>query len=286
MQKKVWLLALAMVGAVLLSGTAGGTDGQFYVISGGGAPVGTKITSLPFTITAPGFYYLTGSITYSGTSDGIMVKSDNVIIDLMGFCLTGPGGGIISAGIRTQFDLEAKNSKNVEVRNGSLTDWHDGFSGFVLGRALNLVVRNCFSGIAVQQGMVKGCIINGGNTGIINPDGVITGNTVSNCNTTGISGRGTISGNCVTNCPKGINGFGTISGNFIEGCTSYGIWLNYGNSPSSIIGNTVVAPVNSTGIYIDSLLNCPTLVTQNAVFGGTPFHPGGSNTVNVNNAGF
>jgi len=59
MQKKLWYLA--MVAAVLLSAAPVSADGEFYVIAGGGAAVGTKISNLPYTINNPGFYYLTGN---------------------------------------------------------------------------------------------------------------------------------------------------------------------------------------------------------------------------------
>ena len=64
MKRKYWLLLL--VCAVLLSGRPVLADGDFYVVVGGGG-VGTKITSLPFTISAPGFYYLGSNLTYTGT---------------------------------------------------------------------------------------------------------------------------------------------------------------------------------------------------------------------------
>ena len=88
MRRKIWLLA--MVGAVLLSGTAAGAD-DFYVI-GARVAQGTNIIKLPLTINASGYYYLTGNLTYTG-GDGITVDADNVTIDLMGFVLTGASTG-------------------------------------------------------------------------------------------------------------------------------------------------------------------------------------------------
>ena len=59
MKRKFWFLML--VGAVLLNGSPVLADGDFYVVAGGGG-VGTKITSLPYTIDKPGFYYLGGNL--------------------------------------------------------------------------------------------------------------------------------------------------------------------------------------------------------------------------------
>ena len=68
MKRKYWLLLLVF--AVLLNGNPVLADGDFYVVAVGGG-VGTKITSLPYIITNPGFYYLTSNLSYSsGTSDG------------------------------------------------------------------------------------------------------------------------------------------------------------------------------------------------------------------------
>ena len=57
-------------------------------MSSAAAGVGTRITSLPKTITDSGYYYLGGNLTCaSGTA--ITVNATNVTIDLMGFTITG-----------------------------------------------------------------------------------------------------------------------------------------------------------------------------------------------------
>ena len=84
-----------------------------------GAVAGTKITSVPCTITVPGFYYLAQNLTYAPIpGNAITVQADNVTLDLMGFSLSGVGktsDGIVLSGIRS----------NVEIRNGTIR----GFSG-------------------------------------------------------------------------------------------------------------------------------------------------------------
>jgi hypothetical protein len=260
MKKQIWLLALAS--AVLLSAAPAWAQ-EFYVIAGGG--VGTRITSLPYTISSPGFYYLTGNLTYTVTSTGILVNSDDVTLDLMGFRLTGSGS---SAGI----DINGHN--NVEVRNGSLNSWGScliDISGGIGNRALNLRAENCTSGIFLLGGggyLVKGCSVEASDTGII------------------CGGASSVIGNTVTNCAKGIYGSGTISGNSVINSSLYGIQCI---GASTVIGNTVVTTgvFNPAGIYITTAAAC--LVTQNTV-SGPGYHLSDPNGVAVNvantNAGF
>jgi hypothetical protein len=273
MQKKLWYLA--MVAAVLLSAAPVSADGEFYVIAGGGAAVGTKISNLPYTINNPGFYYLTGNLSYSGTSNGITVASDDVTIDLMGFSLIGPGGNN-GCGINLFDGTNSHN--NVEVRNGTLRGWSSGVStgnNCFNNRAINLRAENCIlAGISLEgagdANLIKGCTAVGSTwetvgTGIALIGGVVTGNTV-------------------TNCTRGIVGSGTINNNFVSKCSLVGIRCI---AASSIIGNTVVAIAGTpTGIEITT--SSPVMVTQNTASGpGLHFSPG-AGTINVanTNAGF
>jgi hypothetical protein len=198
MQKKIWLLAFAMVGAVLLSGTAAWADSEFYVIAGGGG-VGTKITSVPYEIKTPGFYYLTGNLNYSGTTgNAITVSANNVTLDLMGFSLTGISGG--------GYCINLTTSNNVEIRNGTISDFISGWAingsgantrvsriralnnggGFWLGTNVLIEGCNCsgngLRGIQISSGTVSGCTaVNNQDHGIqITGPGVIIGNVANN----------------------------------------------------------------------------------------------------------
>jgi hypothetical protein len=75
----------------------------------------TPIGSLPFTITDPGTYCLTGNLTAGAGVAGIDVVSADVVIDLGGFRLDG-GGDSDGSGIRTV-------RRNVTVQNGTVTGW-------------------------------------------------------------------------------------------------------------------------------------------------------------------
>ena len=77
----------------------------------------TPISSLPFTISAGGSYYLTRSL--SG-SQGITITATRVTLDLNGFSLTGPGPWTDAKGI------EALGPYDVVVRNGFVSGWYKG----------------------------------------------------------------------------------------------------------------------------------------------------------------
>jgi hypothetical protein len=292
MKRQIWLLAV--VSALLLSVVQAWSQ-EFYVIGGGGA-VGTRITSLPYTISLPGFYCLTDNLSYTGSGDGITISSNDVTLDLMGFRLKGPGPNATV----NNFGIRMTGRQNVEIRNGTLSGWWQGVreDGGARHRALNLRVENSvggifFGGAVGAQFLVKGCIVDVGigNVGIYLQGGIASGNVVSSNDGDGIdlADGGNMIGNSVTNCRIGINGRATpggstISGNSATNCSLYGIQCI---GASSVIGNTVVTgPVGSVGIFIGSAAAC--LVTQNTVFGpGTHFMPG-AGTVNVanTNAGF
>lgn len=164
------LLLLTLVGAVLLYAAPALSDGDFYVVAAGGG-VGTKIASLPCTITTPGFYYLAKDLTMTASfgppDSGIKVDVDNVTIDLMGFSLACSGSG-------DQIGIVIPGRKNVEVRNGTVSGFPAGGiygSGGNNYRFINLrLEKNGIWGINVSTGyyhLIQNCNASeNGNTGI------------------------------------------------------------------------------------------------------------------------
>jgi len=121
---------------------------------------GTPITQrqIPFTITKPGAYYLVDNLIITDPNiTAIHVLSDDVVIDLNGFTIKGPGkySGDNSFGINCEPDY-----RNVAIYNGTV----DGFGNVGIhlvsrnSRAENLRVSFCMHGIFVSPGgMVKNC---------------------------------------------------------------------------------------------------------------------------------
>jgi hypothetical protein len=201
------LLLLALVGAVLLNVIPVLADGDFYVVAvGSRGGVRTKITTLPYTITSPGFYYLGGNLTqaFSPGGDAITVSSDDVTLDLMGFCLSGPGkqSGIYS-GI-----YSASQRSNVEIRNGSVR--YFGGAGISFNSGSNVGIR--VIGVRVRETGGSGIGLNG------------NANLVMDCSAMN-------AGNICIDVTAAGN---TIKGNLVSGSDHEGIRAGVG---STVMGN-------------------------------------------------
>jgi hypothetical protein len=190
MKRKYWPLLLVF--AVLLNGSPVLADGDFYVVAGG-VGVGTKISSLPYTINDPGFYYVTGNLT-AASGNGIIVTKDDVTIDLMGFRINGTSGGT---------GILLNGRKNVEVRNGTFQGWGTVISESQTGsghRVLNVRADTNSIGIFLygMGHLVKGCTaLSNASYGIFVEGGTISGNVASQCGTGIYCKWGSVIGNSV-----------------------------------------------------------------------------------------
>ncbi|MDI6775556.1 MAG: right-handed parallel beta-helix repeat-containing protein, partial [Verrucomicrobiota bacterium] len=219
------------------------------------------ITSLPFTITNAGAYYLTASLTSTG--HGVVVQSGQVTVDLMGFAITGDRGsgdyGVSICG------TTGSAVENVVVRNGTIRRFDDGVRMEYVryGRLENLqVMTNSWRGIYLRgahgeglcsQYRIEGCVsadnsgcgiyLDGYNTGQCN-DNAFVGCTIRNNGDRGIYLDGDTSGRCngnlVANC--------TISENHAEGIVLYG---NAGQCAANRVGDCIVRANVGTGIRVN-----------------------------------
>jgi|GEM_PF-1127253 hypothetical protein len=287
MKRVFWLLAFC--GATIFCAAPLPAQDSFYVI--GGRPMaGTRITSLPYTISAPGYYYLIRNLTYTD-GDGITINADNVTLDLMGFTLT---GSKIIIDFEDSKGIYIHRRNNVEIRNGTLTGWLRGIHGNVGNnyRIINIravgndygiylvgnnhLIQGCTAypgqfGINIGLGIIgtgtiRGCTVGNFYNGILISGGTVSDNVVSDCTGNGIYPKAcaVISHNQVNNCHVGIDGY-------------------YGGS---IIGNIVSAASGQTGIVPSTSASQPNILDQNTVSGaGTHYGPGRNNTIWGANAG-
>ncbi len=89
----------------------------------------TPISSLPYTISTQGSYYLTHNLVATGGAAGVIINADNVTIDLNGFTLDGAAG----SGSAISMPLA---SRDITIFNGAVT-------GFPGGGIDGTNVKNC-----------------------------------------------------------------------------------------------------------------------------------------------
>lgn len=206
------------------------------------------ITSVPYTISQSGSYYLTKNLTAAGTA--ITVNADDVTIDLCGFSLTGNNTG---SGIYMTDRI------NVEIRNGTIRNFSYGINDdYILMVSNGTSTNHRVIGVRAMSNVNFGIKLYGPNNEVrdcsasnngtsaavgssvfgisVANNSTVTGNTVNgnggsaqiNAYVSGITaGTGcTITGNTVSN-----NGYMAA-----ENTTIYGIAASSG---SKITGNTV-----------------------------------------------
>lgn len=177
-------------------------------------------------ITQPGSYYLTKNVSItSANSDGIVIISDNVTLDLNGYTLDGDAGGITTDdGIFVQGDLD-----NIFIKNGIVKNWDgDGVNALNCDNCsfTDLIVENNGGDGLVTDfgGIIFNCTARGnGRDGLEGDDNTIIYNsTASNNLDNGIEGsEGVLVFNC-TSVNNESDGIDVQSGSRVEGCTASG----------------------------------------------------------------
>ena len=159
------------------------------------------ISSLPFTISQPGSYYLTQNLTGVSGQNGITIATDDVTIDLNGFTLLGVPGSL--KGID-----HSATGVNFAVRNGIIRNWGDngvdfnacgntqieklrvsdnGGTGIFAGTA-NATVKDCLARNNDGDGIWADSVTN--STASDNGDSGIHATYVSNCEALSNTGVG------------------------------------------------------------------------------------------------
>lgn len=101
---------------------------------------GTPISSIPITITSPGYYYFTTNLYHSSTGSAVVINSDHVTVDLNGFTLSGTTSGL--SGIDGQYN------RYLTIRNGGVTTFSE--YGVVVGAQSlveDMALTGCFAGL-------------------------------------------------------------------------------------------------------------------------------------------
>jgi hypothetical protein len=212
---------------------------------------GTPISSLPYTISTPGSYYVTGNLTGVAGQNGISIWSNDVTLDLSGFTLTGvpsSWNGIEVSGVR----------RGIVVRNGTLSSWE--LSGLQAVAAESGVFADLNAEWNAQYGLYAGagstlshCSARAnGKAGIVADKATIT-----DCASMGNGEQGFyISASVLTDCVAGSNtmsGIEAYSTSRIDGCTVFSNGSNGSagiQATSSIITNNEVFYNLADGISV------------------------------------
>lgn len=194
----------------------------------------TPVSALPYVITQPGSYYVTGNLTGVPGEHGITIAASNVTLDLNGFTLTGGGGDIGIFGASGGY-------ASVRVLDGTLAGWAQAGIEILTWRGVEVdaIRANANThGIRVASATVRDCTA-ADNSGI----GVSASySSVVSCeskdNATGFS----LSNSTLRDCQADANTVAGIAagGSVVEGCVvsnnAAGIVVSMA---SSVRGNTV-----------------------------------------------
>ena len=160
---------------------------------------GTPISSLPFTITGPGYYYVTRTLNGPTGSGGIIIDASDVTLDLGGFTLFG--------GLNPRDGIDAGVGPNIVIRNGAVRGWANGIiadqahvdhveasnntNGFIISADSEVndckASRNGQTGITADHAVVRRCTISGNGNGVVaTGNSLIEDNRVSGHSVAGI----------------------------------------------------------------------------------------------------
>ena len=233
----------------------------------------TPISSLPFTISEPGSYYLTRNLEFTAASGhAITIAASNVTLDLNGFTLSS------TAGV-TGNGINVAGGRNVAVRNGAITGtttvtitgpgavnptWvitRGGFANGIRGSGVNgqfehLRISGCREdGLNASAAVVDHVSASeNGSQGISSGLGTVT-NSIARTN-----GSIGISSSTVTNCSAASNQGAGITGSAVSD-SSATFNGNRGISSSGAIKNCYAIENGDTGILSNagSVTNCTSI---------------------------
>jgi hypothetical protein len=215
--------------------------------------------STEFLISQPGSYYFTTNITGLANEHGIDIATNNVVLDLNGFSLTGPANALYGIEIYSGIT-------NVIVRNGVISGWNPVYDD-IISQGNNVIFENLSVSGAGDDifclgdgGIVRNCALNhAGQYGleIDGPNYLVISNQFVENNTMNGVGAGIVI-ESANNC---------IDGNFVAGSgpAGYGIFVSFvagvtnnilirnsvsGNGANDFIVNTsqIVGPLITNGV--------------------------------------
>jgi hypothetical protein len=216
----------------------------------------TPISSVPYTITNPGSYYLVSNLNLTVNTNAITIATNQVTLDLNGFTIStsvfrGGGDGILLNGGNTDITIfnghitggnfqylgsgityNGASPVNVHVANVSVSECIA--NGIYLGTNSSTLVEACtLQGInvyGIEAGIIMHSQAQSGNAAII------ANYTASDCVGTSVSGEGVLANGTANNC---------------YGSSYSGIGVN-ANNANNCYGTSTTAD----GLNVATALNC------------------------------
>ena len=191
----------------------------------------TPITNAPFTITQPGAYYLANNVT--SATDGVTIRTNGVVLDLMGFSITGDRSSSGDIGVYI-LGTNSAPIHDVVVRNGSIRNFGYG-------------IRADHSRGGRLEGLNVASNANGG-IWLYGRFGKCLGNAIVECSIQDNGGEGIFfygyggqcDGNTIEDC--------TIAGSRLDGVTFSGIG---GQCDGNALVRSVISGNSSNAVYLD-----------------------------------
>jgi hypothetical protein len=217
--------------------------------------------TFPITISQPGSYFLTRNLTNGTSSDGIVINTGGVTLDLNGFTLRG-------FGTANGVTVSLSGASGIHVRNGAVESWgtsvnlattvgagadalelsNDAGTGLILGAgglAHDIIAQHDSIGIEVHDpaatfggGMIDGCVATKNQWGVYLSANNVT---VKNCD---------LDSNGASGLQVGQNFFfNMITDNTMQG-DPIGVHLEAGTAGNTVVRN--VFALNTTAAVADT----------------------------------
>lgn len=225
------------------------------IIDAASDEVRTPVSSLPFTITASGSYYMTQDL--DGTTGGLNINAPNVTIDLMGFTMDGNNV--------SDYGIYAENRSRITIKNGTIQSFglggirlteDDGAGNEIIIENINVLDNGGTAGIYISgdPARIKNCMaVNNSGDGISTSSDVLIVESSAIAN----SGYGIRTGSNATLLKNkvrfnGSTGIFTSTASIIKDNTTSQNSANgiSAGSSSVVSGNT--AYLNNTGLFINT----------------------------------
>lgn len=215
---------------------------------------GTPIGAIPYTISTPGYYYLTRNLVAApGNTDGIEIGASGVTLDFGGFTLNGQSSsGIGVSSTNSSFD-------SILVEHGHIKGFYYGIfinASRVQISDMQVLNPSALGGIVLDTyAVVDGCMVNGPINGIQ----VGTFGVVRNCEVSETTGHGIVAAASSVIEDNVIHNSGLSAGGY--GIHITGMKVSVRNNTLENGTRDILVDANAA-LILDNMIHCPTSIVD------------------------